>query len=115
MPGSFIIVRNTGKKFSLEHGSHACPRCKDQASVQLTRSEKQIILLNKCITSSTRVRYECSKCNWKNAELPEGDTMIEEVQQYLAKTPEHEQFTFYFSTSPPSTSPLSMQSPASAY
>ncbi|KAI7864356.1 hypothetical protein BDF14DRAFT_1708607, partial [Spinellus fusiger] len=58
-----------GKKISLEHAIHSCPRCK-QMSVQLTRSESQLILLNKRIANNMRVRYECSSCKWKNEQLP---------------------------------------------
>ncbi|KAL0097958.1 hypothetical protein J3Q64DRAFT_1716049 [Phycomyces blakesleeanus] len=78
---SFVIVANPGKKISLEHATHPCPRCKHQSSVQLTRSEKQIIVLNKRISDNTSVRYECSQCRWKNEELPY-DTEAE-VRRYL--------------------------------
>ncbi|KAG0173842.1 hypothetical protein DFQ28_002549 [Apophysomyces sp. BC1034] len=73
MAGSFVIVGNPGKKISLERASHPCPRCK-HLSVQLTRSEKQLIVLNKRIANNMSVRYECSNCKWKNEELPDDDT-----------------------------------------
>lgn len=103
LPCFVSLVGNSGKKISLEHASHPCPRCKNHASVQLTRSEKQLIVLNKRIANNMRVRYECSKCNWKNEELPYDNTMLSQLQQYLASTPEDEQFTYYFSSSPPSS------------
>ncbi|KAI8330001.1 hypothetical protein EDC96DRAFT_528915 [Choanephora cucurbitarum] len=67
---NFTIVSTPGKKISLERNSHPCPKCRHHASVQLMRSERQFILFNKCISNSMRVRYECSKCKWKNEELP---------------------------------------------
>ncbi|ORZ00192.1 hypothetical protein BCR43DRAFT_521265 [Syncephalastrum racemosum] len=112
MPGSFVIVGNSGKKISLEHACHPCPRCKSEASVQLTRSEKQIIVLNKRIANNMRVRYECSKCNWKNEELPYDSDVVAQLQQYLSERSDDEQFTYYYSSSPSSSS---MQSPTSAY
>jgi hypothetical protein len=66
----YIIVSKPGKKISLERTSHPCPKCKHHASVQLIRSERQWIVFNKCVSSIMRVRYECSRCNWKNEELP---------------------------------------------
>ncbi|KAI9276452.1 hypothetical protein BY458DRAFT_505965 [Sporodiniella umbellata] len=69
MPG-FILVSNSGKKISLEHTYHACPKCKNENSVQLTRSEKSFIFLNRVITENSSVRYECSQCKWKNQTLP---------------------------------------------
>ncbi|KAI9026522.1 hypothetical protein CLU79DRAFT_742131 [Phycomyces nitens] len=78
---NLLLVANPGKKISLEHATHPCPRCKHQSSVQLTRSEKQIIVLNKRISDNTSVRYECSQCRWKNEELPY-DTEAE-VRRYL--------------------------------
>ncbi|KAI9497774.1 hypothetical protein BDB00DRAFT_745644, partial [Zychaea mexicana] len=86
----FVIVGNSGKKISLEHASHPCPKCKADASVQLTRSEKQLIVLNKRIANNMRVRYECSKCNWKNEELPYDNAMLTELEHYLAQTPDEE-------------------------
>lgn len=73
MAGSFRIVSKPGKKISLERSSHRCPKCKHSASVQLIRSEKQWLVFNKCISNVMRVRYECSKCNWRNNELPYQD------------------------------------------
>ncbi|KAI8098080.1 uncharacterized protein B0P05DRAFT_523327 [Gilbertella persicaria] len=67
---NFTIVSTPGKRISLEKASHPCPKCRHQASVQLIRSERQWIVFNKCISNSMRVRYECSKCRWKNEELP---------------------------------------------
>ncbi|KAI8391012.1 uncharacterized protein BYT42DRAFT_478843, partial [Radiomyces spectabilis] len=66
----FFAASSSGKKISLERATHACPRCKNKASVQLMRCEKQVILFNKRITDNTTVRYECSQCRWKNEELP---------------------------------------------
>ncbi|CAO3614211.1 unnamed protein product [Mucor hiemalis] len=76
MAGTFKIVSKPGRKISLERSSHRCPKCKHCASVQLIRSEKQWLLFNKCISSVMRVRYECSKCNWHNDELPYQDDDI---------------------------------------
>ncbi|KAL1930091.1 hypothetical protein VTP01DRAFT_1245 [Rhizomucor pusillus] len=112
MPGSFVIVGNSGKKISLEHQSHPCPRCKSQASVQLTRSEKQLIVLNKRIANNMRVRYECSKCSWKNEELPYDSDMLTQLEKYLSEGSDDEQFTYYYSTSPSSSA---MRSTEAAY
>ncbi|KAI7859487.1 hypothetical protein BDC45DRAFT_530721 [Circinella umbellata] len=101
---TFVIVGNSGKKISLEHASHPCPKCKASASVQLTRSEKQLIVLNKRIANNMRVRYECSKCSWKNEELPYDNDMLTQLEHYLAQTPDEEQYTYYFSSSPTSSS-----------
>ncbi|KAI9473699.1 MAG: hypothetical protein EXX96DRAFT_579003 [Benjaminiella poitrasii] len=70
MLSSFKFVSKPGKKISLERTSHPCPKCKHHASVQLIRSEKRLILFNKCVSSIIRVRYECSQCTWRNEELP---------------------------------------------
>jgi hypothetical protein len=69
MGGSFLFVKKPGKKISLEHSSHQCPKCK-QTSVQLMRSEKRWMVFNKCIANDMKVRYECSRCSWRNTELP---------------------------------------------
>ncbi|KAI9272604.1 hypothetical protein BY458DRAFT_161551 [Sporodiniella umbellata] len=71
MAGSFSFVEKPRKKVSLEQSGHRCPKCKHDNTVRLMRSEKQWILFNKCINSTSRVRYECSRCRWKNGELPE--------------------------------------------
>lgn len=96
--GSFVIAANPGKKISLEHATHQCPRCKNPTSVQLVRSEKQLILLNKKITNNMHVRYECSNCKWKKTELPDDDTSLDEIQKILERDPKPEQFTYYFSS-----------------
>ncbi|KAI7868185.1 hypothetical protein BDF14DRAFT_1797081 [Spinellus fusiger] len=70
MMSNFVFVSSPGKKTLLEHATHPCPRCKHQGSVQLTRSDKQLIVLNKRISDNTSVRYECSQCRWKNEQLP---------------------------------------------
>ncbi|KAG2207924.1 uncharacterized protein EV154DRAFT_507111 [Mucor mucedo] len=70
MAGSFTFVSKPGKKIALERVSHPCPKCKHYASVQLIRSEKQLIVFNVILSSVMRVRYECSKCNWRNEALP---------------------------------------------
>ncbi|KAG2235224.1 hypothetical protein BDF21DRAFT_427428 [Thamnidium elegans] len=70
MAGSFTFVSKPGKKTSMEQASHPCPKCKHNASVQLIRSEKQWIIFNKIISSIMRVQYECSRCSWRNEELP---------------------------------------------
>lgn len=95
--GSFVIAANPGKKISLEHATHQCPRCKNPTSVQLVRSEKQLILLNKKITNNMHVRYECSNCKWKKTELPEDDITLDDIQKILERDPKPEQFTYYFS------------------
>ncbi|KAH8554561.1 hypothetical protein BGW37DRAFT_420732 [Umbelopsis sp. PMI_123] len=76
---SFVIVGGADKKISLEHQGHPCPRCKSQGSVQLTRSETQLILLNVRVgkPSHMRVRYECSKCSWNGKILPLYNVMLE--------------------------------------
>ncbi|CAO3639668.1 unnamed protein product [Cunninghamella blakesleeana] len=92
---SFILVSKTGKKISLENVAHPCPQCKHHASVQLTRSERQLIVLNKRIKETTSVKYKCTECRWKDSELPsnEDDSTL---QRYLT--------TSYTSLSLPSTS-----------
>ncbi|KAL0084930.1 hypothetical protein J3Q64DRAFT_1699230 [Phycomyces blakesleeanus] len=80
---SFVFVGNPGKKISLEHASHSCPRCK-QLSVQLIRSETQLIVLNKRIANNMRVRYECSSCKWKNEELPYDSDTMAQMQRYFS-------------------------------
>ncbi|KAI9314102.1 hypothetical protein BX666DRAFT_2139681 [Dichotomocladium elegans] len=69
---TFTFVGGHDKKIPLEQQYHPCPRC-NQASVQLTRSESHLILFNRHIgkTSNMRVRYECSRCGWKNEQLPD--------------------------------------------
>ncbi|KAI8877017.1 hypothetical protein K501DRAFT_128205, partial [Backusella circina FSU 941] len=67
--GSFPLVKKPRKKISLEQSIHQCPKCK-QTSVQLMRSEKRWMLFNKCIINDMKVRYECSRCSWRNSELP---------------------------------------------
>jgi hypothetical protein len=81
----FILLSNSGKKISLEHATHPCPRCKNQNSVQLTRSEKSLILLNKRLTDNTTVRYECSQCKWKNQNLPFDGRESAELERYLSE------------------------------
>ncbi|KAI9274253.1 hypothetical protein BY458DRAFT_434613, partial [Sporodiniella umbellata] len=63
-------VKKPGSKTSLEEKGHVCPKCKKEESVRLIRSEKLIILFNKCVSNKVRVQYECSSCKWKNGELP---------------------------------------------
>lgn len=70
MTGSLKFVRNPSKKVLLEQKAHACPKCKHAESVMLTRSERQWILFNQCVSNMVRVQYECSRCSWKNQELP---------------------------------------------
>ncbi|KAI7898157.1 uncharacterized protein BX663DRAFT_525879 [Cokeromyces recurvatus] len=67
---SLKFVKRLQKKISLEYDFHPCPKCNHCASVRLIRSEKRFILFNKCIYNVMRVRYECSRCNWRNQELP---------------------------------------------
>jgi hypothetical protein len=76
---SFVLVGGADKKISLEHQAHPCPRCKNQNSVQLTRSEKQLILMNKRVgkPNNMRVRYECASCSWTGKSLPMYNVMIE--------------------------------------
>ncbi|CEJ04387.1 hypothetical protein RMCBS344292_18350 [Rhizopus microsporus] len=81
----FILVSNSGKKISLEQAYHPCPKCKNQSSVQLTRSEKSFIFLNKRITENSRVRYECSQCKWKNQMLPYDARESAELDRYLSE------------------------------
>ncbi|KAI7899443.1 uncharacterized protein BX663DRAFT_520941 [Cokeromyces recurvatus] len=98
----FIIISNSGKKISLEHASHPCPRCKNPTSVQLTRSEKSLIVLNKRITDNSTVRYECSQCRWKNQMLPYDGRESAELHRYLS---EHSAEDFFFGeASTPSSS-----------
>ncbi|KAI8371606.1 uncharacterized protein BYT42DRAFT_580843 [Radiomyces spectabilis] len=104
MTGSFVLVSNSGKKISLEHASHPCPKCKSEASVQLMRSEKQLILLNKRIANNMRVRYECNKCKWKNEELPYDDDSLSHIQRYLSDESDEAIDAFYF-YAPSSTAP----------
>lgn len=82
----FIILSNSGKKISLEQAYHPCPKCKHQNSVQLTRSEKSFVLLNKRISENSSVRYECSQCKWKNQTLPENARESVELERYLSET-----------------------------
>lgn len=84
--GGFILVSNNGKKISLEQAYHPCPKCKNENSVQLTRSEKSFILLNKIISENSTVRYECSQCKWKNQMLPANIRESEELERYLSET-----------------------------
>ncbi|KAI8380783.1 hypothetical protein BD560DRAFT_387101 [Blakeslea trispora] len=81
----FVIVSNSGKKICLEQASHPCPRCKSPNSVQLTRSEKSLIVLNKRLTDNSRVRYECSQCKWKNEMLPYDGRESSESERYLSE------------------------------
>lgn len=99
----FVLVSNSGKKVSLEQASHPCPKCKSQNSVQLTRSEKSLIVLNKRITDNSRVRYECSQCKWKNQMLPYDVRDSTELDRYLAENP-HEDFYYTESSTPTSSS-----------
>ncbi|CAO3596279.1 unnamed protein product [Absidia cylindrospora] len=82
---TFIFASKSGRKISLENVSHPCPQCKHIASVQLTRSERQLILLNKRIKDTNSVRYECSECGWKNTELP-AEASLANLQRYLTTT-----------------------------
>ncbi|SAM05900.1 hypothetical protein [Absidia glauca] len=82
---SFIFASKSGRKISLENASHPCPQCKSPASVQLTRSERQLILLNRRIKDTNSVRYECNECGWKNAELPT-ESSIASLYRYLNTT-----------------------------
>ncbi|CAO3646022.1 unnamed protein product [Cunninghamella echinulata] len=70
---SFVIFGGNDRKIALEKMFHPCPRCQNSASVQLTRCETQLVILNKNIgkPNKMRVRYECSQCRWKSEELPE--------------------------------------------
>jgi hypothetical protein len=99
----FVLVSNSGKKISLEQASHPCPRCKSQNSVQLTRSEKSLIVLNKRITDNSSVRYECSQCKWKNQMLPYDGRESAELERYLSEN-SNEDFFFNESSTPTSTS-----------
>lgn len=99
----FVLVSNSGKKISLEHASHPCPRCKNQNSVQLTRSEKSLIVLNKRITDNSRVRYECSQCKWKNQMLPYDGRESAELDRYLSEN-STDDFFFGEASTPPSSS-----------
>ncbi|GAB5586056.1 hypothetical protein Unana1_00956 [Umbelopsis nana] len=75
----FVIVGGADKKISLEQQGHPCPRCKSQDSVQLTRSEKQLIVLNKPVgkPNNMRVRYECANCSWNGKTLPFYNVVLE--------------------------------------
>lgn len=66
-------VGGQDKKIPLEQQFHPCPRCNHPSSVQLTRSETQLVIFNKQIgkSSNMRVRYECRLCGWKNEILPD--------------------------------------------
>ncbi|KAI8137180.1 hypothetical protein BJV82DRAFT_675073 [Fennellomyces sp. T-0311] len=68
----FTLVGGHDKKIPLEQQFHPCPRC-EESSVQLTRSETQLVIFNQRIGRSTnmRVRYECQSCGWKNENLPD--------------------------------------------
>lgn len=103
MPG-FVLVSNSGKKISLEHASHPCPKCKKQNSVQLTRSEKSLIVLNKRITDNSTVRYECSHCKWKNQMLPFDGRESAELDRYLSSEGSSDEFFFGEASTPPSSS-----------
>lgn len=59
-----------------------------------------------------RVRYECSKCSWKNEELPYDSDMLTQLEKYLSEGSDDEQFTYYYSTSPSSSA---MRSTEAAY
>ncbi|CAO3636939.1 unnamed protein product [Cunninghamella echinulata] len=86
-PSHFILVSKSGKKIALENTAHPCPQCKNHASVQLTRSERQFILLNKRIKDSTSVKYECHHCHWKDSQLPNNDistTSLMDLHRYLS-------------------------------
>ncbi|KAI8986390.1 hypothetical protein BDB01DRAFT_785484 [Pilobolus umbonatus] len=74
MMESLTLVNKWGRRISLEHNSHPCPKCKHHASVRLTRYERKWTVLNKCISYMIRVSYECGKCKWKNEELPDFPT-----------------------------------------
>ncbi|KAI8993385.1 hypothetical protein BDB01DRAFT_776129 [Pilobolus umbonatus] len=100
----FVLVSNSGKKISLEHASHPCPRCKNQGSVRLTRSEKSLIVLNKRITDNSTVRYECSQCRWKNQMLPYDSRESEELQRYLSDHSGDEYYYYSDASTPPSNS-----------
>ncbi|ORX60670.1 hypothetical protein DM01DRAFT_1404897 [Hesseltinella vesiculosa] len=67
----FVVAGRSGKKVVLEHLGHPCPKCKALATVQLTRTERQLILFNRRIKDTATVRYECHACDWKNRSLPE--------------------------------------------
>ncbi|EPB86191.1 hypothetical protein HMPREF1544_07003, partial [Mucor circinelloides 1006PhL] len=58
------------KKIALERMRHPCPKCKNHASVQLIRSEKRWTIFSKTVSSIMRVRYECSRCSFRDEELP---------------------------------------------
>ncbi|KAI8088787.1 uncharacterized protein BX664DRAFT_358430 [Halteromyces radiatus] len=82
---SFIFAGKSGRKISLENVAHSCPQCKSEASVRLTRTERQLIILNKRIKDSISVRYECEDCSWRNTELP-NETSMANLQRYLTTT-----------------------------
>lgn len=103
----FILVSNSGKKISLEHACHPCPRCKNQNSVQLTRSEKSLIVLNKRITDNSTVRYECSQCKWKNQMLPHDGRESAELDRYLSENSTDDFFFGEASMGPSSSSSAS--------
>lgn len=98
--GGFILLSNAGKKISLEQAYHPCPKCKSQNSVQLTRSEKSFIVLNKIISENSSVRYECSQCKWKNQMLPQDARESTELERYFSDTSNDDLF---LSSSPTSS------------
>ncbi|KAI9029037.1 hypothetical protein CLU79DRAFT_832409 [Phycomyces nitens] len=79
MAGTFVLFGGLDKKISLEQQRHPCPKCKHQASVQLTRCETQLVVFNKTIgkPNNMRVRYECNECGWKNENLPDNPNMTQ--------------------------------------
>ncbi|KAI8330056.1 hypothetical protein BC941DRAFT_441396 [Chlamydoabsidia padenii] len=70
---SFVIIGGNERKIPLEQQRHPCPRCHHIASVQLTRCETQLVILNKTIgkPNNMRVRYECCECHWRDQQLPD--------------------------------------------
>ncbi|KAI8096321.1 uncharacterized protein BX664DRAFT_291133 [Halteromyces radiatus] len=72
-PSSFVLIGGNERKIPLEQQYHPCPKCHHTASVQLTRSETQLVILNKTIRkpNNMRVRYECRECHWKDQNLPD--------------------------------------------
>ncbi|KAI8061557.1 hypothetical protein BC940DRAFT_262554 [Gongronella butleri] len=72
-PSPFIFIGGNARKIPLEQQYHPCPRCRHSASVQLTRSETQLVIMNKLIgkPNNMRVQYECRQCRWKNEQLPD--------------------------------------------
>lgn len=78
---NFTLVGGKDKKLVLENATHPCPGCKRTNTVQLTRIEKRLVIMNRRIElpNSMRVRYECRKCQWKNETLPDDDPLYQSI------------------------------------